>query len=68
MSVKFSDQQLHEMYFEKQMTYAQIAEKLECTPAAICYRMKKAGYLARKVGDYPPSEKSLKYRKSFPCE
>jgi len=48
---------LHALYFEKQLTFAEIAQRLGCSPVTIHRRLKTCGFQARPAGgsafEYP---------------
>ena len=52
-----SDEEIRNLYFGEGLTQSKIAERLGCSTAAVCMRMKSSGIKARKVSDYPTTEK-----------
>ena len=45
--IKINKNKLKEMYFNKEMSYREIANKVECSPSMISHYMKKYGFKAR---------------------
>lgn len=56
-TIHITDSELAAMYSDERLSGKEIAERLGCSPAAICLRMKAAGIRARSPHDYPPTEK-----------
>lgn len=57
---QITDEELIDMYCKRHMSGKEIAAVLGCTPAAVCYRMKASGIMARSPHDYPPTEKQIR--------
>lgn len=54
--ITISDEELKRLYCEEGLSGKDIAAMLNCTPAAVCMRMKAAGIKARHASSYPPSD------------
>ena len=54
-----TDGELADLYLKDGLSGKEIAERFDCSPAAVCLRMKKAGINARNSHDYPPTEKQI---------
>lgn len=55
--VTLPDEELKKLYFDDGLRMKDIAERLGCSPATICYRFQKMGVSARKNYDYPTTQK-----------
>ena len=58
-TIHITDNELAAMYLDEGLSGREIAERLGCSPAAICLRMKAAGIKARSMHDYPPTKKQI---------
>lgn len=58
-TIHITDNELAVMYLDEGLSGREIAERLGCSAAAICLRMKNAGIKARSMHDYPPTQKQI---------
>lgn len=58
-----TDDELADLYLRDGLSGREIAERFDCSPAAVCLRMKAAGIKARRMSDYPPTKKQIEARK-----
>ena len=58
--IDISCEELYSLYFEKQLSFAEIGQKFDCSPVTIHKRLKSCGYEARPAGgsvfEYPKKD------------